>query len=202
MHLERFALTAALTALAIGLGGVPTGAAEKGNPMVLISTSMGDIKVELYADKAPITVQNFLDYAKAGYFDGTIFHRVIPGFMIQGGGLTSDMQDKRDGQRAAIKNESINGLKNDTGTLAMARTSAPDSATSQFFINVKDNGFLDRETAPDKVGYAVFGKVVDGMDVVKKIEQVKTTTKGPHQSVPVDPVVIKSAKVVADQPAK
>lgn len=115
----------ALVTLCVGTAG----AAEKGKPMVVLSTSLGDIKVELFADKAPITVQNFLDYAKAGYYDGTVFHRVIPGFMIQGGGITADMKDKREGQKAAIKNESSNGLKNDTGTLAMARTSAPDSAT-------------------------------------------------------------------------
>ena len=167
--------------------------------MVLLSTSMGDIKLELYPDKAPVTVQNFLAYVKAGYYDGTAFHRVIPGFMIQGGGLTPEMQDKREGQRAPIKNESANGLHNDSGTVAMARTSAPDSATSQFFINVKDNAFLNKENAPDKVGYAVFGKVVEGMDVVKKIEQVRTTTKGPHQNVPAESVVIKTAKVVAEQ---
>ena len=181
--------------LMLGLVGLAS-AAGKGNPMVVLSTSLGDIKIELYQDKAPVTVQNFLEYVKAGYYDGTIFHRVIPGFMVQGGGMTDDMRDKREGQRAAIKNESSNGLKNDTGTLAMARTSAPDSATSQFFINVKDNTSLNKENAADKVGYAVFGKVVEGMDVVKKIEQVKTTTKGPHQNVPVDSVVIKSAKVV------
>ena len=184
-------------AFAVGLHAAAH-AAGKGNPMVLLSTSLGDIKVELYADKAPISTKNFLEYVKGGYYDGTIFHRVIPGFMIQGGGLNADMQDKREGQKPAIKNESDNGLKNETGTLAMARTSAPDSATSQFFINVKDNTFLNKENAQDKVGYAVFGKVVDGMDVVKKIEQVKTTSKGPHQNVPVDAVVIKSAKVVSD----
>jgi cyclophilin family peptidyl-prolyl cis-trans isomerase len=187
----------------LGLLAVFTGissaapAAGKGNPMVVLSTSMGDIKIELYADKAPITVKNFLDYAKAGYYDGTTFHRVIPNFMIQGGGMTVDMQEKK-GARPPIKNESDNGLKNETGTLAMARTSVPDSATSQFFINVKDNSFLNRESAPDKVGYAVFGKVVEGMDVVKKIEQAKTASKGPHQNVPVDAVVIKSAKVVSE----
>ena len=186
-----------IVVLGLGLPGAAT-AAGKGNPMVLLSTSMGDIKVELYPDKAPITVKNFLDYVKAGYYNGTIFHRVIPGFMIQGGGLTADMQDKHEGQKAAIKNESDNGLKNDTGTLAMARTSAPDSATSQFFINVKDNAFLNKESAGDKVGYAVFGKVVEGMDVVKKIEQVKTANKGPHQNVPVDPVTIKSTKVISE----
>jgi len=181
-------------ALGLGLAGAAT-AAGKGKPMVLLSTSMGDIKVELSPDKAPVTVKNFLDYVKAGYYDGTIFHRVISGFMIQGGGLTADMQEKQ-GQKPPIKNESDNGLKNDTGTVAMARTNVPNSATSQFFINVKDNGSLNGEK--DKPGYAVFGKVVDGMDVVKKIEQVKTTTKGPHQNVPVDPVIIKSAKVIAE----
>ena len=184
-----------LLVLTLGLGGALPVAA-KGNPMVVLSTSMGDIKVELYADKAPVSVQNFVEYVKAGYYDGTIFHRVIPAFMIQGGGLTTDMQDKRAGQRPAIKNESSNGLKNETGTLAMARTSVPDSATSQFFINVKDNTFLDKENAQDKVGYAVFGRVTEGMDVVRKIEQVKTASKGPHQNVPVDAVTIKSAKIV------
>jgi cyclophilin family peptidyl-prolyl cis-trans isomerase len=178
------------------IGAAP--AAGKDNPMVVLSTSLGDIKVEVYSDKAPVSAQNFLDYVKAGYYDGTIFHRVIPGFMIQGGGLNPDMTDKREGQKPAIKNESSNGLKNDTGTLAMARTSAPDSATAQFFINVKDNAFLNKESAGDKVGYAVFGKVVEGMDVVKKIEQVKTSNKGPHQNVPAEAVVIKSAKVVAE----
>jgi len=186
-----------IVTLALGLGGVAA-AAGKGNPMVVLSTSMGDIKIELYQDKAPVTVKNFLDYVKAGYYDGTIFHRVIPSFMIQGGGLKADMQEKREGQKPPIKNESDNGLKNETGTLAMARTSVPDSATSQFFINVKDNTFLNRESAQDKVGYAVFGKVVEGMDVVKKIEQVKTTSKGPHQNVPVDAVTLKSAKIVSE----
>ena len=194
MTFWRSALVGTLV-LGLGLPGAAT-AAGKGNPMVLLSTSMGDIKVELYPDKAPVTVKNFLDYVKAGYYNGTIFHRVIPGFMIQGGGLTADMQDKREGQKAPIKNESGNGLKNDTGTLAMARTNVPDSATSQFFINVKDNTFLNGEK--DKPGYAVFGKVVEGMDVVKKIEQVKTASKGGNQNVPVDPVTIKSAKVVSE----
>src|SRR5262245_32078230 len=172
----------------------PTMAVAKGIPMVVISTSLGDIKVELYQDKAPETVKNFLAYVNAGYYDNTIFHRVIPGFMIQGGGLTADMKDKTEGQRPAIKNESSNGLKNDVGTLAMARTSAPDSATSQFFINVKSNEFLNKDKAQDGVGYAVFGKVVDGMDVVKKIEQAQTASKGMHQNVPTEAIVIKSAK--------
>ena len=194
-----------LRSIALGLAltgafvlAAPMMAAAKGNPMVLISTSKGDIKVELYPDKAPESVKNFLAYVNAGYYDNTIFHRVIPDFMIQGGGLTSDMKDKREGQRPPIKNESSNGLKNDAGTLAMARTSAPDSATSQFFINVKSNDFLNKEKAQDGVGYAVFGKVVSGMDVVKKIEQVETSTKGMHQNVPTEPVVIKSAKELKD----
>jgi len=195
--LLRRTLPAVVWMFVLALGPISLAAAKE-NPMVVLSTSMGDIKVELYADKAPVSTKNFLDYAKAGYYDGTIFHRVIPSFMIQGGGLTSDMQEKREGQKPAIKNESSNGLKNETGTLAMARTSAPDSATSQFFINVKDNAFLDKEKAQDGVGYAVFGKVVEGMDVVRKIEQVKTATKGPHQNVPADPVAIKSVKVVSE----
>jgi len=192
----RSLLALGILALALDVGD-SVAAAGKGNPMVLLSTSMGDIKIELYPDKAPISVKNFLDYAKAGYYDGTTFHRVISDFMIQGGGLTPDLQEKP-GQRPAIKNEADNGLKNDTGTVAMARTSAPDSATSQFYINVKNNNFLDKEKAQDKVGYTVFGKVVDGMDVVKKIEQVKTAAKGPHKYVPVDPVIIKSVKVVSE----
>jgi cyclophilin family peptidyl-prolyl cis-trans isomerase len=190
----RRAALIALIAILIGCGGK----AEGKQPMVLLSTTLGDIKVELYPDKAPISVQNFLDYVKSGYYDGTTFHRVIPGFMIQTGGITADMKDKREGQKPPIKNESSNGLKNDTGTLAMARTSAPDSATSQFFINVKDNAFLNKESAQDGVGYAVFGKVIDGMDVVRKIEKVATTNKGPHQNVPVDPVTIKSAKILSE----
>ena len=192
MWRERFAIVG-IVALTSGLWGIAP-AFGKGNPVVVLSTSLGDIKVEVNTEKAPISAQNFLDYVKAGYYDGTVFHRVIPGFMIQGGGMTADMKDKS-GQKPAIKNESSNGLKNERGTLAMARTSAPDSATSQFFINVKDNSFLDKDNAADKVGYAVFGKVVAGMDVVDKIEHVKTESKPPHQNVPVEAVVIKSAKV-------
>jgi len=184
--LSALAVTGTLVVAASCMG------AAKGNPMVLISTSKGDIKVELYPDRAPETVKNFLAYVNAGYYDGTIFHRVIKGFMIQGGGLTADMKDKREGQRAPIKNESSNGLKNDTGTIAMARTAAPDSATSQFYINVADNDALNK--APGKDGYAVFGKVVEGMDVVKKIEQAQTASKGMHQDVPTEAITIKSAK--------
>jgi peptidyl-prolyl cis-trans isomerase A (cyclophilin A) len=187
---RRYSVVLALTGvLALAAPGM---VAAKGNPMVLISTSKGDIKVELYPDKAPETVKNFLAYVNAGYYDGTIFHRVIRGFMIQGGGLTADMKDKREGQRAPIKNEASNGLKNDTGTIAMARTSNPDSATSQFFINVANNNALNKAAGND--GYAVFGKVVEGMDVVKKIEQAETTSKGMHQDVPSEAITIKSVK--------
>jgi len=167
-------------------------------PVVLLTTSLGEIKIELDLEKAPITVRNFIDYVKAGYYNGTVFHRVIPGFMIQGGGLTADMRDRREGQRAPIKNESSNGLKNDVGTVAMARTSVPDSATSQFFINVKDNGFLNKSQSQDGVGYAVFGKVTQGMEVVRKIEQLKTASKGMHQNVPLEAVVIQSARVLSE----
>jgi len=169
--------------------------AEGKNPMVLISTSLGDIKAELYEDKAPISVKNFLDYVNAKFYDGTIFHRVIPNFMIQGGGFDKDMNRKQ--TKAQIKNEAGNGWKNTTGTLAMARTNVVDSAMSQFFINAKDNAFLDhKDDTPAGFGYAVFGKVVSGMDVVKKIEAVKTADKAGNQDVPVEPVIIKSVTVV------
>jgi cyclophilin family peptidyl-prolyl cis-trans isomerase len=171
--------------------------AGKANPMVVFTTSLGEIKIELYPDKAPITVKNFLEYVQAGYYDGTVFHRVIPGFMIQGGGMDGDLREKA-GLRGPIKNEAANGLSNTVGSVAMARTSVPDSATSQFFINTTDNAFLDRAKAADGVGYAVFGKVVGGMDVVKKIEAVKTGSRGPHQNVPADAVVIQSAKGVEE----
>ena len=178
-----------LTVLATG-----TAQAEGKNPMVLISTSMGDIKVELDEQKAPVTVKNFLGYVNDKYYDGTVFHRVIPSFMIQGGGMDKDMKEKA--TKAPIKNEAGNGLKNTVGTVAMARTSVVDSATAQFFINVKDNAFLDhRDESPAGFGYAVFGKVVSGMDVVQKIEHVATGNKGMHQNVPVEPVIIKSITV-------
>jgi peptidyl-prolyl cis-trans isomerase A (cyclophilin A) len=167
----------------------------KGGPVILMSTSLGDIKIELYDQDAPETVKNFLAYVNDKFYDGTIFHRVIPGFMIQGGGMTPDMQQKQ--TKPPIKNESSNGLKNDTYTLAMARTSVPDSATSQFFINAKNNDFLNRASAQDGVGYAVFGKVVEGMDIVSKIEKVQTGRSGMHSDVPTDPVIIQSVTVVA-----
>lgn len=188
-----------LLAVAAVLGAVTvcTGvqAGEGKNPMILVSTSMGDIKIELDEAKAPITVKNFLQYVNDKHYDGTIFHRVIPGFMIQGGGMESSMKEKSSG--TPIKNEAGNGLKNLNGTIAMARTSVVDSATAQFFINVKDNAFLDhRDETAAGFGYAVFGKVVDGMDVVKKIEGVPTGNRGMHQNVPVDPVVIKTVTVL------
>lgn len=163
---------------------------------VKLETTMGDIVVELDGKAAPVTVKNFLTYVEEGFYSGTIFHRVIPNFMIQGGGFTPDMVQKR--TRSSIINEANNGLKNDRGTIAMARTNDPNSATSQFFINHKNNDFLNY-AGPDKPGYAVFGKVVEGMETVDKIAAVKTTQKGPHADVPVEPVVIKSAKIVSDK---
>jgi cyclophilin family peptidyl-prolyl cis-trans isomerase len=163
------------------------------NPTVTIATSLGNIRIELNTEKAPITTKNFLEYVTDGFYDGLIFHRVIPGFMIQGGGM--DPQMKQKSTKSPIKNEATNGLKNRIGSVAMARTNIVDSATAQFFINVKDNDFLDhRSTSADAFGYAVFGQVIDGMDVVQKIEKVKTKNSGMHQDVPVDPVVIKSVK--------
>lgn len=163
-------------------------AADK--PHVLLTTSAGEIEVELEADKAPISVKNFLDYVDAGFYNGTVFHRVIPGFMIQGGGFATDMSQKD--TNAPIKNEADNGLRNQRGTLAMARTQAVNSATSQFFINHNDNVFLDHGSRD--FGYAVFGKVVRGMDVVDQIANVPTGNRGMHQNVPLQPVVILSAK--------
>jgi len=162
--------------------------------VVLMSTSLGDIKIELYEKEASETVKNFLSYVNDKFYDGTIFHRVIAGFMLQGGGFTENMEQKP--TKPPIKNEGGNGLKNDTYTLAMARTSVPDSATSQFFINAKNNDFLNRDKSQDGVGYTVFGKVIEGMDVVKKIEQVQTGRKGMYSDVPVEAVVIKSVTVL------
>jgi peptidyl-prolyl cis-trans isomerase A (cyclophilin A) len=162
-------------------------------PRVLLATSLGDITVQLDPEKAPKTVANFLDYVKSGHYDGTVFHRVMDGFMIQGGGFTADMAQKP--TRAPIPLEAKNGLKNERGTVAMARTAVADSATSQFFINVVDNSRLDYPS-PDGNGYAVFGRVVAGMDVVDKIRKVETGSKGGHQNVPVTPVLIRSATIV------
>src|SRR5437016_2670298 len=161
-----------------------------------MSTSMGDIRIELDADKAPISTQNFLDYVNEGHFDGLIFHRVIPGFMIQGGGFDSAISQKK--SKSPIKNEASNGLKNVTGSIAMARTNVVDSATAQFFINVKDNDFLNHKSAASaEYGYAVFGQVIEGMDIVHSIEKVRTGRKGHHDDVPVDAVMINSMKLEA-----
>ena len=167
---------------------------EEKNPQVVMETSMGTVKIELFKDKAPISTRNFLSYVKEAYYDGTIFHRVIPHFMVQGGGMDVDMQPKK--TKFAIKNEATNGLKNTRGTLAMARTSVVDSATSQFFINVVDNAFLDHTgKTPDRFGYAVFAQVIDGMEVMDAIREVKTGNKGGHQDVPVEPVFINSIRL-------
>lgn len=158
--------------------------------MLQFKTSKGTFTVQLFEKQAPITVENFLRYADEGFFDGTIFHRVIPGFMIQGGGLTPDMKNKRG--HDPIQNEATNGLKNKRGTLSMARTNDINSATSQFFVNLQDNAFLDHGSRD--FGYAVFGKVVEGMDVIDKIAKVPTGNRGMHQDVPREPVVVHSAR--------
>jgi len=188
----RRLLYAALLLLA--LGSSLASAAEK-NPLVAMETSMGTIKIELFAKDAPVSVKNFLTYVNSGFYKGTTFHRVIPGFMAQGGGLTAELQPKP-GTLASIKNEADNGLKNDRGTLAMARSGAPDSATSQFFINVVNNDRLNRPN-PDGFGYAVFGRVIEGMDVVDKMVAAPQSRKNAvFQNVPNTPIVIKDVKVL------
>src|SRR5262252_10234633 len=185
--------TAAFALLLTGASG-----AYAENPRVEFKTSAGSFTLELYPDKAPKTVANFLEYVKSGFYKGTIFHRVIDNFMIQGGGFNPDMKQKE--TRAPIENEAglamKGGLRNEMGTVAMARTSVPNSATAQFFINVKDNGFLDfRDPSPRGIGYAVFGRVVDGMNTVLRISRADTTTVGPYQNVPQRPIVIESVTV-------
>lgn len=175
------------------LGTSPALAQTVAAPQVKLATSMGDIVLQLDAAKAPRTVENFLSYVRDKHYDGTIFHRVIDGFMIQGGGFTPDMQQKP--TKAPIQNEAANGLKNDRYTIAMARTADPNSATAQFFINVKDNAMLNAPS-PDGHGYAVFGKVVSGIEVVDKIKAVATGNRGPYQNVPATPVIIQSATLV------
>lgn len=173
------------------------------DPQIEFKTNMGLITVELYPAKAPLTVANFLKYAREGFYNGTIFHRVIPEFMIQGGGFTPDLEQKK--TRGPVRSEADNGLKNSIGTLAMARTPDPHSATAQFFINVADNDFLNfRSPTQQGYGYTVFGKVVSGMDVVNRIARVPTGNRAPHQNVPVKPVVIERVRVVeaAPNPAK
>lgn len=171
---------------------------EQQNPQVILETSMGNITIELFKEKAPITVKNFLGYVKEGFYDGLIFHRVIKDFMVQGGGMSETLEQKK--PKFAIKNEATNGLTNTRGTLAMARTAVVDSATSQFFINVVDNAFLNHKgKRPDDFGYCVFAQVVDGMDVVDQIRAVKTGNKNGHSDVPVEPVFIKTARLVEQQ---
>ncbi len=180
----------ALTASGEVSGADTKAASDKSGPeVVILKTSMGDIHIELYPDKAPVTVKNFLSYVDSGFYDGTVFHRVIKGFMIQGGGFTPGMKKKE--TLGPIKNEANNGLKNTRGSIAMARTRAVNSATSQFFINLTDNSFLDH--GERDFGYAVFGQVVDGMDVVDAIAAVETGTSDMHRDVPVKPVVIQNA---------
>jgi cyclophilin family peptidyl-prolyl cis-trans isomerase len=163
-------------------------------PVVVLDTSLGKIRIGLHKDKAPLSVDNFVKYVRAGHYDGTIFHRVIPNFMIQGGGFEPDMTERRMTLRPPIKNEAKNGLRNARGAVAMARTSDPDSATAQFFINVRDNHRLDFGIGG--AGYAVFGEVIEGMDVADKIVATATGTKGPHANVPLTPIVIKTAREV------
>ncbi len=185
-------ITGVIFALSIGPGLLS--AQETANPVVVIETSKGTITAELFKDKAPKSVDNFLAYAKAGFYNGTIFHRVIKGFMIQGGGMTAEMARKE--TRPPIVNEAKNGLSNAKGTLAMARTSEVNSATAQFFINTVDNARLDnRGDTPDVFGYAVFGKVIEGMDVVEKIEGVATGSRAGHNNVPMENIVIKSVRI-------
>lgn len=186
-----------LVVLCFVVVGMMAGTARAANPVVVVETSHGTIKVELFEDKAPVTVKNFLQYVEDKHFDGTIFHRVISDFMIQGGGFEPGMKEKK--SRDPIKNESSNGLSNLKGTLAMARTNEPNSASAQWYINLKDNAFLDKAKARDGVGYCVFGRVIDGMDVVDKIKGVETDTVKGHENVPTKDVVIKSVKVVKEE---
>ena len=192
-------LRIAVVALVLGVGAsliVPCASHAAPLPKVKIETSAGDIIVELDSDKAPKSVSNFLFYVKSGFYKDTIFHRVIDGFMIQGGGHTADMQEKANSRKPVV-NEADNGLRNDPYTIAMARTNDPDSATAQFFINVAKNDFLNHKNkTPAGYGYAVFGKVVQGMDVVDRIKAVPTGNVGPYQDVPTTPVVIKSVTLM------
>jgi len=179
----------AATALLVSCVSLPsTALAQTKPPRVTLETSLGHIVLELDPQRAPVTVANFIQYVQDGHYNGTVFHRVIPNFMIQGGGFTADMQQKP--TRAPIALESRNGLNNVVGTVAMARTNVPNSATAQFFINVRDNAFLDQARSPDGHGYAVFGRVVSGMDVVERIRTVPTTRRGMQADVPVTPVTI------------
>jgi cyclophilin family peptidyl-prolyl cis-trans isomerase len=195
--LKNFRTQSLLAALILFAGvTISQGIAAQSNPQAVMRTSMGDIQLELYADKAPISVANFISYAKNGFYDGTIFHRVIGNFMIQGGGFTPDMQKKATGE--PIRNEASNGLSNKRGTISMARTNDPHSATAQFFINVGDNHNLDftGEANSRTWGYAVFGRVISGMEVVDAIRAVSTETAGPFADVPVEPVTIDNVEII------
>ncbi|PWC16614.1 peptidylprolyl isomerase A [Brenneria roseae subsp. roseae] len=187
-----FKRTLVAAAAFISLTALSPVLAASGTTHVQLTTSAGDIELALDNQKAPVSVKNFVEYVNSGFYNGTTFHRVIPGFMVQGGGFSSDMKQKA--PNPPIKNEADNGLRNLRGTISMARTAEKDSATSQFFINVADNAFLDH--GQRDFGYAVFGKVVKGMDVVDKISQVQTENVGPYQNVPTKPIVIQSAKVL------
>lgn len=192
----RALVLAGVVAMTLGPAG-PTGAQD--NPVVVMETSLGSMTIELYRDRAPITVANFLRYVGDGFFESTVFHRVIPSFMIQGGGLTPTLVEKATAE--PIRNEATNGLTNDRGTIAMARTPVVDSATAQFFINLVDNPSLNhRGTDPRSFGYAVFGRVTGGLDVLDVIGAVPTTRQGPHQDVPVEPVVIGSVTLQGGNP--
>lgn len=163
--------------------------------IVQLQTSLGDIKIELDEQATPITTRNFLDYVNSGFYNGTVFHRVIKGFMVQGGGMDTKMQQKS--TRESIQNEASKGLKNEIGTISMARTNAPHSASSQFFINVANNDFLNyRNETPDGYGYCAFGRVIDGLDVVKKISEVQTGRRAGHDDVPISDIVLEEAKVL------
>ena len=189
--MKRILLAAALAAQVFS--------ASAADPQIELKTSAGTIVLELNPEKAPKTVANFVEYVKSGHYDGLIFHRVINGFMIQGGGMNAKMEEKR--TRAPIQSESKNGLKNDAGTIAMARTQDPHSASAQFFINLEDNHSLNYPS-PDGWGYTVFGKVTSGMDVVRKIGQTPTATRGFQRDVPVEPIVIQSARVMPEKSGK
>ena len=192
---QKFILAFALALL------TTTAQADNHNTMLQMNTSMGSIEIELFAEQAPLSTANFLEYVNSDFFDGLIFHRVIPGFMIQGGGMDAKMREKPN--NAPIQNEADNGLKNDRGTLAMARTNNPHSATSQFFINLVNNDFLNHTSKDGRGwGYAVFGKVTKGMDVVDAIAQVSTGSSGYHENVPKQPVVIESVELLTSAPPK
>jgi len=192
MQIALAIFTLGLFALAVPASAGDDAPAAANNPRVILETSQGDIVLELYPDKAPKTVENFLSYVESGFYSGTIFHRVIANFMIQGGGFTANMEQKK--TKAPIENEAATGLSNERGTISMARTNDPNSATAQFFINTVNNGGLDYQ-GPHNPGYAAFGRVVEGMDVVDAIAGVQTTRKGMFADVPAETVTIKSARV-------